>query len=77
VLFLRHGNTATYYIAWTSPGGRARHAHNLLVWRAIEAMVADGVDWLDLGGIDASMPGVSRFKLGLGGDPVTLCGTWA
>ena len=76
VLFLRHGNTATYYVAWTSPTGRRMQAHNLLVWRGIEALAEDGVEWLDLGGIDASMPGVNRFKLGIGGEPVTLCGTW-
>lgn len=76
VMFLRHGNTATYYISWTSDTGRREHAHNLLVWRAIEALAAEGVRWIDLGGIDASMAGVSRFKLGIGGEPVTLGGTW-
>lgn len=76
VLFLRHGSTATYYVSWTSPIGRREQAHNLLVWRAIEALAADGVRWIDLGGIDASMAGVSRFKLGIGGTPVTLPGTW-
>lgn len=76
VLFLRHGSTATYYVSWTSPIGRRNHAHNLLVWQAIEKLAADGVRWIDLGGIDASMAGVSRFKLGLGGTPLTLPGTW-
>ncbi|NQW08498.1 MAG: GNAT family N-acetyltransferase [Alphaproteobacteria bacterium] len=76
VLFLRHGAAATYHIAWTGPEGRAAYAHNLLVWRGIERLAADGVRWLDLGGIDGSMPGVSRFKLGTGAEPVTLVGTW-
>lgn len=76
VLFLRHGDAATYHLAWTGPEGRAAHAHNLLVWTGIERLAAAGVRWLDLGGIDASMPGVSRFKLGLGAPPTTLCGTW-
>lgn len=76
VLFLRHGDAATYHVAWTGPEGRAAHAHNLLVWRGIERLIADGVRWLDLGGIDASMPGVTRFKLGTGAEPVTMVGTW-
>lgn len=76
VLFLRHGDAATYYLAWSGPEGRAVHAHNLLMWSGIERLAAAGVRWLDLGGLDASMPGVSRFKLGLGAPPLTLCGTW-
>lgn len=76
VLFLRHGAAATYFLAWTGPEGRTMHAHNLLVWAGIERLAAAGVRWLDLCGIDASMPGVSRFKLGLGAPPETLCGTW-
>lgn len=76
VLFLRHGDAATYHLAWTGPEGRAANAHNRLVWAGIERLAAAGVRWLDLGGLDASMPGVSRFKLGLGAAPVTLTGTW-
>lgn len=76
VQFLRHGDAATYYLAWTGPEGRAANAHNLLLWAGIERLAAAGVRWLDLGGLDASMPGVSRFKLGLGAEPVTLTGTW-
>lgn len=76
VLFLRHGDAATYHLAWAGPDGRADHAHNRLVWEAVQRLAAAGVRWLDLGGLDASMPGVSRFKLGLGGEPITLSGTW-
>ncbi len=76
VLFLRHGDAATYYLAWTSSDGRDAHAHNRLLWEGIERLADSGVRWLDLGGIDASMLGVSRFKLGLGAPPETLTGTW-
>lgn len=76
VLFLRHGDAATYHLAWAGPDGRAAHAHNLLVWEVVQRLAAAGVRWLDVGGLDASMPGVSRFKLGLGCQPVTLSGTW-
>ena len=76
VLFLRHGFSATYQIAYTSEAGRAANANRLLLWEGIRRLAADGVRWLDLGGIDASMEGVSRFKLGTGAEPVTLAGTW-
>jgi len=76
VLFLRHGFSATYQIAYTSEAGRAANANRLLLWEGIRRLAADGVRWLDLGGIDASMEGVSRFKLGTGAVPVTLAGTW-
>lgn len=76
VLFLRHGFSATYQIAYTREAGRAANANRLLLWEGIRRLAADGVRWLDLGGIDASMEGVSRFKLGTGAEPVTLAGTW-
>lgn len=76
VLFLRHGFSATYQIAYTSEAGRAANANRLLVWEGMRRLAADGVRWLDMGGIDASMAGVSRFKLGTGAAPVTLVGTW-
>lgn len=76
VLFLRHGFSATYQIAYTSDAGRAANANRLLLWEGIRRLAADGVRWLDLGGVDASMEGVTRFKLGTGAVPVTLVGTW-
>lgn len=76
VLFLRHGLSATYQIAYSSAAGRAANANRLLLWEGMRRLAAEGVRWLDMGGIDASMPGVSRFKLGTGAVPVTLVGTW-
>lgn len=77
VLFLRHGRAATYYVGWTDDDGRRLRAHNLLLWRALAALRAAGLAWLDLGGIDpAAAPGVARFKLGMGGEVVTLAGTY-
>lgn len=76
-LFLRHGRAATYHVGWSGPAGRAASAQNLLLWRGLLELKARGVEWLDLGGIDGlSMPGISRFKLGLGGTPFTLAGTY-
>src|SRR3546814_16467629 len=67
VVLLRHGTSATYMASWTSAEGRAGQAHNLLLWRGIEALKAGGTQWLDLGGLNTESPrGLARFKLGIG-----------
>ncbi len=77
LMFLRHGNAATYYISVTTPRGRKAHAHHLLMWRALLALRDQGVRWIDLGGLNTdTMPGVAGFKLGLGGRLFTLAGTF-
>ena len=76
IVLIRHGASATYYAGWTSPEGRRLKAHNLLLWRGIGALREAGTDWLDLGGVDPAVPGVARFKLGLGGEAFTLAGTY-
>ena len=77
VILVRHGKAATYLASWTSDAGRVGQAHNLLLWRGIETLKADGIDWLDLGGVNTeSQPGIARFKLGLGGEVFTLAGTY-
>ncbi|MBH67070.1 MAG: hypothetical protein CMM58_01835 [Rhodospirillaceae bacterium] len=77
VLVFRHGTTSTYYVAWNGPSGRKIFANNLLIWHAIKELRSRGVRWLDLGGVDGlSMPGVARFKIGVGGKLYTLAGTY-
>ena len=77
VVLLRHGASATYMASWTGAAGRAGQAHNLLLWRAIEALRQDGIQWLDLGGLNTeSQQGLARFKLGLGGKVFTLTGSY-
>lgn len=76
-LFFIHGQSATYEMGWSGADGRRHRAHHALMWRGIEALQKRGVRWLDLGGLDAaSAPGVTRFKLGLGGSVHTLAGTY-
>jgi hypothetical protein len=75
ILMFRHGNAATYQAGWTGPDGRAARAHHLLLWSAIARLKEDGATALDLGGIHPKMAeGVTRFKEGLGGTPLTLAG---
>lgn len=75
-LFICHGASATYEIAWSGPEGRRFKAQSLVLWRALLELRRRGVSWLDLGGLSASAPGLARFKLGLGAEPVTLLGTY-
>ncbi len=76
-LFLRHGQTATYTAAWASDDGRAANAPRLVLWHGITNLRDQGLAWLDLGGVNTSRaPGLARFKLGLGGEVVTLAGTY-
>ena len=77
MLFLRHGNTATYHIGWLAPEARHLSLHNLLLWRGLLALQKAGVHWLDLGGINSEdLGGISRFKLGTGGLALTHPGTY-
>jgi len=77
MLFLVHGKGALYHIGWAEGAGRAMNAHNLILWRAMQKLKRNGVETLDLGGVDTvENAGIARFKLGSGGTVKTLCGTW-
>ncbi|MEO1330849.1 MAG: GNAT family N-acetyltransferase [Pseudomonadota bacterium] len=77
MLFLRHGQAATYHIGWSDADGRRLGAHNLLLWSAFERLQAAGVRVLDLGGVDTERgAGLARFKLGAGGEVTTLAGLY-
>ena len=78
ILVLRHGQTATYQTAWTTPQGRAAHAHNLLLSHAADRLAAFGHSTLDLGTVetDHAAP-LARFKLRTGANLRRLGGTWA
>lgn len=77
MLFLIHGSGATYHVGWSDEAGRKANAHNLLLWQGIEYLKKLGIERLDLGGVNTrDLPGISRFKLGAGGSPLTLAGTY-
>lgn len=77
VILQQHGSSATYFLGCTSERGRELRAHHLLLWRAIGLLKERGVKALDLGGVNTvSAGGLARFKLGLGGQVVTLAGTY-
>lgn len=77
MLFLLHGEAATYQVGWINDTGRAQHAHHLVLWHAIQELQSRGVRWLDLGGVNTQRSaGVARFKIRTGGRVVTFAGTY-
>ncbi len=76
-LFLRHGPDASYYVAAATDEGRKANAANLVLWRGLMALKDAGVRRVDLGTVDTDRsPGLARFKLGTGAEPLTLAGTY-
>ena len=77
MLFLIHGRVASYHVGWSVEEGRRLNAHNALLWQAMAYLKDMGIEVLDLGGVNThDLPGISRFKLGAGGQPITLAGTY-
>ncbi len=77
MLFLLHGQAATYQVGWSNDTGRDLNAHNLLLWRAMVELQQRGIRRLDLGGINTGRSaGIARFKLGTGGSVHRLAGTY-
>ncbi|MEP1765102.1 MAG: GNAT family N-acetyltransferase [Sulfitobacter sp.] len=74
MLFLIHGNRATYHIGHTTPEGRKTHAHNLLLWQASIALHRAGIMEMDLG--PETTPQIDRFKCRAGAQQVMTGGTW-
>lgn len=71
MMFLLHGEAATYHIGHITQGGRAMSAHNLLLWRASEWLADVGIRRLDLGSVETvQAAGLARFKLGTGAVPI-------
>lgn len=76
VALFRHGTSATYQVGWSGDQGRKVNAHQLLLWQGMLALKEQGVQDLDLGGINDLAAGVKAFKEGMGGKTVTLSGLY-
>lgn len=78
VLFLLHGQSATYQIGVTTKVGRDVNAHHLLLWQGLSVLQERGIKSFDLGGInDEDADGIKRFKKGMGGQPYRLVGHYS
>ncbi|OYX45642.1 MAG: hypothetical protein B7Z02_00180 [Rhodobacterales bacterium 32-67-9] len=76
MLFLLHWPWASYHVGWSGPEGRCLNAHNLLLWRAILRLKAEGYTTLDLGDVNTEdAPGLARFKIGTGAAVAALGAT--
>jgi lipid II:glycine glycyltransferase (peptidoglycan interpeptide bridge formation enzyme) len=77
MMFLIHGEAAIYHVGWTTEQGRDYHAHNLILWKAMEELKSRGIRRLDLGGVNTiRSAGIARFKMSTGGEVLTLAGTY-
>lgn len=77
MLFLVHGKRATYHIGWSNDDGRKHGAHNLILWNALQDLRSQGVEQVDLGGVNTqSGAGIARFKLGTNGALIKRAGAY-
>ena len=77
MVFLRHGDVASYHISHATQAGRRLDAHRALLWHGVKHVKTLGVTRLDLGTIDRDAAlGLARFKLGTGARARALGGTW-
>jgi len=74
ILVFLHGSGATYQLGWTTPYGRDKGAHHLLLWEVMKILKARNVIVLDTGGFNETTPGIKQFKDGLGGHAIALIG---
>lgn len=77
MLFLKHGQCATYQIGWTSEAGRKTCAHHFLLWQARLMYDRDGINRIDLGGINDQEAGITKFKTGTGATAITFVGQYS
>jgi lipid II:glycine glycyltransferase (peptidoglycan interpeptide bridge formation enzyme) len=76
VLSLLGDTTITLFSA-TNKLGREARAGYLMVWRAMLLAKERGLDWYDVGGVDARVnPGVYHFKAGVRGQELTAVGPY-
>ncbi|MCX6798235.1 MAG: peptidoglycan bridge formation glycyltransferase FemA/FemB family protein [Candidatus Falkowbacteria bacterium] len=76
-LFSYFANTVTYLHGASANSERNLMAPYLLQWEVIKRAQADGYKYYDFYGIDEKKwPGVTRFKLGFGGEVAAYPGTY-
>lgn len=77
MMFLLHGQRATYQVGWSNEAGRELGAHNLILWAALAELQGRGIRSLDLGIVNTGRSaGLARFKIGTGGEVRRLTGTY-
>lgn len=77
MMFLLHGQRATYQVGWSNDTGRELGAHNLILWSAMAELQSRGIRALDLGIVNTGRSaGLARFKIGTGGQVCRLAGTY-
>jgi hypothetical protein len=75
VLFICHGQSATYQIGWSGEEGRKNNAHHYLLWQGRSVLRSHGIKQMDLGGVnDESAKTIKKFKQGTGAKALTLVG---
>jgi hypothetical protein len=75
VMFICHGQSATYQIGWSDEAGRKNNAHQLLLWQGRSVLRSHGIKQMDLGGVnDESAKTIKKFKQGTGAKALTLVG---
>ena len=72
ILVLRAQRGAYYHSAGTSREGMAVGASHFLIHQVTELLRAEGMERFNLGGADASNPGLERFKSGFGVQEIQL-----
>jgi lipid II:glycine glycyltransferase (peptidoglycan interpeptide bridge formation enzyme) len=76
-IFIGYGESVVYFIGWASLDGRQANAPKLLIWNAIKYLKSKGYTEMDLGGMDPiNLPGIAKFKQGLGGTDATFIERW-
>jgi len=77
LVYIRHGDTATYLIGITSSQGKSLNINYVLLWQAILCAKRDGCKWFDIGGLNSTTPeGIRHFKKGLNSELYDLTGEW-
>lgn len=72
-----HAGKATLWLSAADAHGLSKNMPNALYWAIVSRLRAEGVESFDLSGLDPiHNPGVTHFKLGLGGGTLRTLGEW-